>query len=143
MIRKKSGRGRSEAPTPTLLTWHRRDPLTTVSSRPLRSCLDCSCRSYRNLEEEGNGSLPQDHAASLFHFFNLYLLLFITQVTHVHGAEVRKEKRGKQDEFCKKPMILPLTDQTTMNMLVSIFPDSLRCTCIPYTCYGVRAVILL
>ena len=62
--------------------------LTTVSSRPLRSCLDCSCRSYRNLEEDRNRKTTQGHPAplSLLHSLIYILLLFTILVTHVHSA---------------------------------------------------------
>lgn len=112
--------GRDEAPS-TKLTQHRRKPLTTVSSRPLRSCLDCSCRSYRNLGEEENRRFSQDSppASIPLTFFLNYLLYKLPMLT-VQKLEKVEKRKDREDVFPKKLMILLLTDQTTISMLVSL-----------------------
>ena len=53
-------------------------------------------------------------------FLDLYFI--ITYYTSYSCSQCINEKSKMSSN--KKPMILPLTDQTTVNILVSIFPDS-------------------
>lgn len=61
-------------------------------------------------------------------YISFYYLLYKLPMFTVQKLE-KVEKR--KDEFHKKLMILLLTDQTTINMLVSFLPDSFSIHVIP------------
>lgn len=75
--------------------------------------------------EEGNARVPQDYLSSLsppspFLWSILYCYLFCKLPTF----SVQKLEKKKKDEFHKKHIILLLTDQTAIDILVSVFLDS-------------------